>query len=90
MIIGSRDMIQLNIRLNQCNHLICSPRWHKENDICRQSKIYYIEDGAGYLQLDNETILLEPGYVYLIPSQTRHNYGCSGMKKLYFIFSLTS
>lgn len=82
------NMLHLTIGLNK--HLTLSPLWKDEDAYLNCTRLYFIESGSGYLRTEEETILLEPGYVYVIPARLHFAYGCSGMKKLFFHIKLTA
>lgn len=67
------DYVKLNKKWNYCN--VISP-YHR---------VYYIDDGAGFVSNNSEKILLEPGHLYLIPSFTLCNLSCDKYLSQYFI-----
>ena len=49
------------------------------------SRLYYITDGSGVIFTENESLKLEPGYVYLAPCGIKLGYyGTDSVEKLYF------
>ena len=90
MVLTSQDIISLQLKIFRCGYVNLSPKWNKTDGKSRFSRLYLVEEGSGYLKAGAETILLEPGYVYLIPANFPHAYGCTKLKKLYFMFNLTS
>ncbi len=86
--IPTSNILHLHIGLN--NYLSLSPRWKDEDAYLNSTRLYFIESGSGYLRTEEETIPLEPGYAYIIPSCMHFAYGCSGMKKLFFHIKLTA
>lgn len=49
------------------------------------SRLYYVTDGSGVIYTENETVKLEPGYVYLAPCGIRLGfYSTDSVEKLYF------
>lgn len=64
-------------------------RWKGYNVRSPFSRLYLVESGSGWLQTQDQRILLEPGKVYLIPPGLRVNFGCDGqLSKLYFHLNL--
>ena len=61
------------------------------NIISPFSRMYLITEGEGLLMIGNETIKLEVGYFYLIPSFTSCTYQFNqGLAHIYIHFSLTT
>ena len=90
MFLKSRnDIKQLNMSIARYSYVNLSSRWHAKNNTSVYTRIYFVEEGDGYLQMEEGTVLLEPGYVYMVPSNLRHTYGCTRLKKLYFMLKLT-
>ena len=55
------------------------------------SRMYLVTEGEGQLAIGNETIKLEAGYLYLIPSFTTCNYQFNeGLSHIYVHFNLTT
>lgn len=55
------------------------------------SRMYLVTEGEGQLAIGNETIKLEAGYLYLIPSFTTCNYQFNeGLSHIYIHFNLTT
>ncbi|MCT4591387.1 MAG: AraC family transcriptional regulator [Carboxylicivirga sp.] len=49
------------------------------------SRLYYITEGNGWLMIDGEKIVLEPNYIYLIPSYTPCSYYFDQYLEHYYI-----
>lgn len=90
MTLTAQDIIPMQMRLLRCGYVNLFPNWNKNDGSSRFSRLYLVEEGSGYLKTATETIHLEPGYAYLIPANFQHAYGCTKLKKLYFMFTLTS
>jgi len=80
----------LHVKITRFQNVFCNEQWLDEDAYLDQTRLYYIEEGLGWLLHEGERILLEPGYVYLIPSHMHFAYGCSGMKKLYLHITVTN
>lgn len=74
----------LHLTINRSDYLYLTPHWRDKDACISQTRLYFVESGSGYLELDGRMIPLEPGYMYLIPSRLHFGYGCDGLKKLYF------
>lgn len=70
----------LNVDYVKLNH-----HWKYYNVISPYYRIYYIDEGEGSISSAKDKILLEPGYLYLIPSFTVCNLTCSHYLSQYFI-----
>ena len=78
MFLKSRnDIKHLNMSISRYSYVNLSRRWHAENNASVYTRIYFVEDGNGYLRTEEGTVLLEPGYVYMVPSNLRHTYSCN-------------
>jgi AraC-like DNA-binding protein len=60
-------------------------KWNYTNVISPYFRIYYIDDGEGYVYCANEKIRLEPGHLYIIPSFTLCHLHCDNYLSQYFI-----
>ncbi len=90
MTLTTHDIIPLQLKISRCGYVNLTPKWNKNDGCIKSSRLYLVEEGSGYLKTPAETIPLEPGYAYLIPTNFKHAYGCTTLKKLYFQFTLSS
>lgn len=65
-------------------------RWKKSRVCDVFTRLYYVQSGSGYLRRNGQTILLEPGNVYLIPSGCEFAYGCTQLSKIFFHIAVTT
>lgn len=75
------------------HHITVESWWTRDNACDPFSRLYYIKSGVGYLEYGNNTLMLKPGYVYIVPADLRFNYRCNEgdcMEKLYFHISVLS
>lgn len=86
--IPASNMLHFTIYLN--GYLTLNSKWNGRDEGISRSQLYFIESGSGWLRTKKETVILEPGYVYLLPARLRMDYGCSTMKKLFIQFRLTA
>lgn len=70
----------LNIDYVKLNH-----KWNYFNVISPYYRLYYIDEGAGFISDIYGQQSLEPGYLYLIPSYTICNLNCKEYLSQYFI-----
>lgn len=59
--------------------------WNYQHVTSSFYRLYYIEDGHGLLFNADGQVVLEKGYLYLIPSFTTCNYACDSFLKQYYI-----
>jgi AraC family transcriptional regulator len=59
--------------------------WNYKNVISTFYRLYLIEDGEAILYNPTETITLEKGYLYLVPSFTYFNTHCDGYLEQYYL-----
>ncbi|WP_317168870.1 AraC family transcriptional regulator [Flavobacterium undicola] len=59
--------------------------WNFNNVISPYYRLYYIDEGMGSISDSATKIILEPGYLYLIPSFTICNLNCDTYLSQYFI-----
>jgi len=64
----------LIFRLKNLAYLRFDERSEYDNVVSPFSRIYFITEGQGFLNIGNEQIILEAGYIYLIPSFTMCTY----------------
>jgi AraC-like DNA-binding protein len=60
-------------------------RWNYANVISPYFRIYYIDEGEGFVRSEHENVKLEPGYLYIIPSFTLCHLRCDSYLSQYFI-----
>lgn len=70
----------LHIDYAKLNH-----NWNFNNVISPYYRLYYIDDGLGTISSGFGKLILEPGYLYLIPSFSICNLNCEDYLSQYFI-----
>lgn len=60
-------------------------RWNYTNVISPYFRIYYIDGGEGFIATALETVKLEPGFLYIIPSFTLCHLHCKNFLSQYFL-----
>ena len=71
--------------LLHADHVHLNYKWNYSNVISPYFRVYYVDEGEGQVHTAQEKILLEPGYLYLIPSFTLCNLRCKGRLSQYFL-----
>lgn len=74
-----------NINLLNAAKCLLDASWHYSDVTSPFSRIYLITQGSGFIYPNNQKILLEPGYLYLIPSYVTCSYTCSGSLYQYYL-----
>jgi AraC family transcriptional regulator len=75
----------LNSNLLNAAKCLLDISWHYCDVISPFSRIYLITQGEGFIYPNNQKILLEPGFLYLIPSYVTCSYICSGSLYQYYL-----
>jgi AraC-like DNA-binding protein len=81
----SRRVLKHSFVLLNVDHVLLGKKWNYKNVLSPYYRMYYIDEGAGSISNDKGSWVLEPGYMYLIPSFTLCNLQCSGHLGQYFI-----
>lgn len=74
-----------NFSLLHVDHVKLNEKWNYPNVISPYFRIYYIDDGEGFVSTSQEKIKLEQGYLYIIPSFTLCHLFCKGFLSQYFL-----
>jgi len=82
-----RRILKHSFSLLNVDYVKLDDKWNYKNVISPYYRIYYIDDGGGSISAGKDTCILEPGFMYLIPSFTLCNLRCSGHLGQYFIHS---
>lgn len=59
--------------------------WNYSNVISPYYRLYYIDEGKGFISDNSDRLALEPGNLYLIPSFTICNLNCEEYLSQYFV-----
>jgi len=60
-------------------------KWNYSNVLSPYFRVYYIDEGEGFVQSAGETVRLEKGFLYLIPSYTLCHLHCENYQDQYFL-----
>ena len=74
-----------NFSLLHVDHVKLNEKWNYPNVISPYFRIYYIDEGEGFVSTRQEKIKLEQGYLYIIPSFTLCHLFCKGFLSQYFL-----
>ncbi|PJJ83557.1 helix-turn-helix domain-containing protein [Mucilaginibacter auburnensis] len=80
-----KRILKHSFSLLNTDHVKLGKKWNYKNVISPYHRIYFIDDGDGEISNQEETLKLEPGYLYLIPSFTLCDLTCSGYMSQYFV-----
>ncbi len=72
----NKRVLKHSFSLLHVDHVKLSEKWNYPNVLSPYYRIYFIDDGEGYIQDRKKKITLEPGYLYIIPSFTLCNLRC--------------
>lgn len=78
------DLRHLNIDILVYGYLQLDKNWYSEDARNFFTRLYLVTDGAGYLRTKTETIKMQPGNIYLIPSEYDFGFGCQYLEKVFF------
>jgi AraC-like DNA-binding protein len=81
----SRRLLKHSFSLLHVDYVKLNNKWNFSNIISPYYRLYYIDEGEGYIYNSENKILLEAGYLYIIPSFTLCNLSCENYLSQYFI-----
>ncbi len=75
-----------NMEIDDSGYVYLDHDSWRNNDVCSPySRLYLVSGGEGQLDVDDEQIMLRPGFAYFIPAGLTFDYGCANyLEKLYF------
>ncbi|PZR24196.1 MAG: AraC family transcriptional regulator [Citrobacter freundii] len=80
-----RRLLHHSFILLNVDYVSLGDRWNYKNVISPYYRMYYIDAGEGSISNGKKSWVLEPGYIYLIPSFTICDLHCSSYLSQYFI-----
>ncbi|WP_207534550.1 helix-turn-helix domain-containing protein [Desertivirga arenae] len=80
-----KKILKHSFSLLHADHVKLDRKWNYSNVVSPYYRLYYIDDGEGYISDQKQTIKLEPGYLYIIPSFTLCSLQCERYLSQYFI-----
>src|SRR6185369_119047 len=81
----NRRFLAHNFSLLHVDYVKLNEKWNYPNVISPYFRIYYIDEGEGFVSTRQEKIKLEQGYLYIIPSFTLCHLFCKGFLSQYFL-----
>lgn len=81
----SRRILKHTFSLLNVDHVQLSEKWNYSNIVSPYFRLYYIDSGLGEIAALNKIVVLEPGYLYLIPSFTLCSLSCKASLSQFFV-----
>lgn len=81
----SKSIFKYSFSLLHVDYVKLNHNWNFNNVISPYYRLYYIDEGMGFISDSSSRLTLEPGYLYLIPSFTICNLNCDTCLSQYFI-----
>lgn len=81
----SKRLLRHSFSLLHVDYVKLNTKWNYVNVISPYFRIYYIDEGEGFISTAQEKIRLEQGYLYIIPSFTLCNLHCNNYLSQYFL-----
>jgi AraC-like DNA-binding protein len=80
-----KNLLGYNFSLLHVDYVKLNEKWNYTNVISPYFRIYYIDEGEGFISSKQEKIRLEAGYFYIIPSFTLCHLSCKEYLSQYFL-----
>ncbi|SDD93383.1 helix-turn-helix domain-containing protein [Pedobacter soli] len=80
----AKRILQNTFSLLNVDYVKLSAKWDYRNVISPYYRIYYIDEGSGAISDQQQSLQLEAGYLYIIPSFTLCNLHCNSFLSQYF------
>ena len=81
---NNTDMYAFDMEIIRHAKVHLNSSWKSLNAQNYYTRIYLVKSGNGYLRERNKNIPLEPGNIYLIPSEHNFGFGCTELEKIFF------
>ena len=81
----SKRFLGHNFSLLHVDYVKLNEKWNYSNVISPYFRIYYIDEGEGFVSSREEKTKLEQGYLYVIPSFTLCHLSCKEYLSQYFL-----
>lgn len=79
----------VRLRVLVARHFQLDRRWQDEHRHDPFDRLYHITDGSGELVSATGTVVMKPGFTYLIPAFTVHRHRCASSLTLYWAHVIT-
>jgi len=80
-----KTLLGYNFSLLHIDYVKLNKKWNYTNVISPYFRVYYIDEGEGFISSKQERIKLEQGYFYIVPSFTLCHLFCKVYLSQYFI-----
>lgn len=81
----NKGLIKHSFQLLNAEYVKLNKKWNFRNVISPYYRLYYIDDGEGFIGDQHGGLSLRPGFIYIIPSFTLCNLSCDLFLSQYFI-----
>jgi AraC-like DNA-binding protein len=81
----SLHISKYNFSILHIDYVKLNNKWNYSNVISPYFRLYYIDEGSGSVSDSSGKLILEPGYLYLIPSFTICNLNCEEYLSQFFV-----
>ena len=81
----NKGLIKHSFQLLNADYVKLNKKWNFRNVISPYYRLYYIDDGEGFIGDQHSGLSLRPGFIYIIPSFTLCNLSCDLFLSQYFI-----
>lgn len=81
----SKNIFKYSFSLLHIDYVKLNSKWNYYNIVSPYYRLYYIDDGIGFISDSYNLLKLEAGYLYLIPSFTICNLNCDEYLSQFFI-----
>jgi AraC-like DNA-binding protein len=81
----SKNIFKYSFSLLHIDYVKLTSKWNYTNVVSPYYRLYYIDEGIGFISDSCNQLILESGFLYLIPSFTICNLRCDEYLSQYFI-----
>jgi len=78
------NLRNLNVDILVYDYMQLDSSWYSDDARNFFTRLYLVTDGSGYLRTGDGIIEMQPGKVYLIPSEYDFGFGCEHLEKVFF------
>ena len=81
----TKNLLGHNFSLLHIDYVKLNKKWNYTNVLSPYFRIYYIDEGEGFILSKHGRVKLEAGYLYILPSFTLCNLFCKAYLSQYFL-----
>ncbi|MDO6430298.1 helix-turn-helix domain-containing protein [Flavitalea sp. BT771] len=81
----SKRLLGHTFSLLHVDRVELNEKWNYSNVLSPYFRVYYIDEGEGFVRTAKEEVRLEKGFLYLIPSFTLCHLRCDNFQRQYFL-----